>query len=270
MQTGYGVGQKMKDIIKAQLYQLKKERIIYVIFVVTLFLQCTMMIGELDLMNASDASAGFYAAGAGSNMIIMSLMFAMMLTGIICSTDFMDKTANYELMCGHLRRNMYFGRVVPGLIIGTAGTMIISAAPIILCSILYGWGNTVSPGDLITRWVLSIFPIFRVICEFVFISYIVKNAYIVMVVSFIVSMVGASYLQLIENGSLHFLGLGSLYCLFDCKPWTTYTLVGEKSITVYDTTIYARDVMEVTAFSMIFGILFLWLGYWFFAHDDLN
>lgn len=260
----------MKNIIKAQLYQLKKERILYVIFGVILVMQITMMVGELDFINSSDVSAGFYAAGAGSNVAIMSLMFAMMFTGVVCSTDFMDKTANYELLGGHLRRDMYFGRTVLSLVIGTAGTMVIGAAPVILCSVWYGWGDTVRFGDLFVRWILCVFPIIRVICEFIFFSYIIKNSYIIMLLAFLISMSGAAYMQLVKDGSLHFLGIGSLYCLFDCKPWATFTLVGERTITVYDTTIYAGDILAVIAFSVIFGSIFIWMGYCFFARDDLN
>ncbi len=260
----------MKNIIKAQLYQLKKEKIIYIIFGVVLLLECTTMAGEMDLAGSTETGGGIYAAKMGVYIMSIALMFGTMLTGLVCSSDFMDKTVHYEIMGGHERKNSFFGRAAVSLAAGTAGTMIISAVPVILCTLLYGWGDSIDFLGIFVRWLLSVFPVFRLVCEIVFLSCLIRNAYAVMGIAFFVSLTGDSIVQLMGNGSIHFLALGSLHAVFDCSPWMTGTLSGEKTLMLYDTAIHAETVAAAVVFSVVFGIFFLYLGYRFFAKDDLN
>lgn len=260
----------MKNIIKAQLYQLKKEKMIYIIFAIVLLLECTTMAGEMDLAGSAETGGGVYAARMGVYIMSIALMFGTMLTGLVCCSDFMDKTVNYEIMGGHERRNAFFGRAAVSLAMGTVGTMIISAVPVILCTMLYGWGDSIDFGSIFVRWLLSVFPVLRLICEMVFLSCLIRNAYAVMGIAFFVSLAGDSIVQLMGNGSIHFLALGSLKAVFDCSPWVTGALSGEKEIILYDSAVHAEAVVPAVAFSVVFGIFFLYLGYRIFAKDDLN
>jgi len=259
----------MKQIMKAQLYQLKRNKLIYVIFFGLVFMQCTTLLGEIGF-SSKTVTAGTYVAEGGSYVMSVALIFALVLTGVICGEDFIDKTINYELMSGHLRRELYFGRALLSLLIGTAGTIILNIVPVIAACMMNGWGNEVSAWEVFLRYMLSVFPVLRMICEFVFISYIVKNSYIVMALGFVVSMAGDAWIGLFGEGNLLFLGTGNLHMLFDFTAWSTYTLVGEKEIIIYDAALSSGNVAGTIAASVLIGGLFFILGYLYFEKDDLN
>lgn len=259
----------MRQIMKAQLYQLKRNKLNYVIFVVLAFMQCTTLMGEIGF-SSKTVTAGTYVAENGGYVMSVALIFGLMFTGIICGEDFIDKTVNYELMSGHLRRELFFGRAVLSLLIGTAGTIILNIVPIAAAWIMSGWGDEVSAPEVFLRYMLSVLPVLRLICEFVFISYIVKNSYIVMALGFVASMAGNAWIELLEAGNLIFLGTGNLHMLLDFTSWGTYTLAGEKEIMVYDAALPAGDVAGTVLASVLIGGLFLILGYLYFEKDDLN
>lgn len=259
----------MINIMRAQLYQLKRTGLIGIVFVCVLIMQITTLIGEMNFLD-STITAGKYVAENGTAVAFVSLIFALVFTGEVCGADFVDKTTNYELMGGHLRKEVYFGRAMISLCIGTIGALILNALPVVIAYILGGWGSEVSFLDIFFRYLLSVFPVVRIICEFIFLSYIVKNAYIVMAGGVVISLVGSGWTEMFPNGSPKYTGMGNLSEIFDLPFWGTYTLVGEKNIVVYDAALSAGDVADTILSSVIFGGMFLLLGYLYFKKDDLN
>lgn len=259
----------MINIMKSQLYQLKRTGLICIVFVCVLIMQFTSLMGEMNFLDSA-ITAGKYVAENGTAVAFVSLIFALVFTGEVCGADFIDKTTNYELMSGHLRKEVYFGRAMISLFIGTTGTLILNALPVVIAYILGGWGSEVSFFDIFFRYLLSIFPIVRIICEFIFLSYIIKNAYIVMAAGVVISLAGSGWTEMFPNGSPKYMGMGSLSEIFDIPFWATYTLVGEKNIVVYDAALSAGNVAGTILSSVLFGGLFLLLGYLYFKKDDLN
>lgn len=264
----------MRQIMKAQLYQLQKNRLPAIVFILLLFIQCTQMLGESDFMNGQSPgaliAAGDYVAGNGIYVTLYALVFALFFTAYVCGVDFVDKTTNYELMSGHERKDVYFGRAVLSIIGGTVGTMLLCAFPVLVGSIAGEWGDSISFLDVLVRYLLSFFPIARIVCEFVCLTFFVKNAYIVMAVGVVVPLYGGMLPAMFTEGTASFLGVTSVAKLYDFSSWGTYTLVGEKNIVIYDAAMKAGEVVPVILASIIFGGLFLMLGYWFFKKDDLN
>lgn len=264
----------MKKIMKAQLYQLRRTRLLFIIFVLLLLIECTQMLGESNFANGGRSGAlilaGDYAAGNGIVVAAFALMFAFVFTAEVCGGDFIDKTTNYELMSGHERKDVYFGRAVISIVGGTVGTMLICVFPILVGSIAGKWGDTVSFGNVLIRYLLSVFPIARIICEFVFLTFLVKNAYIVMTAGVVVALYGVVIPAMFPEGTAAFLGLTGLAKLYDFSAWNTYTLVGQKNIVIYDAALKAGELFPIVLASVVFGGLFLMMGYWFFKKDDLN
>lgn len=264
----------MKQIMKAQLYQLRKSRLIWIVFILLLLIQCTQMLGESDFVNQAGLdvliSAGDYVAGNSMTIVSFALVFALTFTALVCGADFIDKTSNYELMSGHERKDVYFGRAIISIIGGTVGTMLICAFPVFVGSVAGQWGDSISFGNVMVRYLLSVFPIVRIICELVFLTFLVKNAYIVMAAGVIVILYGTMIPTMFTGGTAAFLGLSTLAKLYDFSAWSTYTLVGQKTIVVYDAAMKAGEIIPLVLASIVFGGLFLMLGYWFFKKDDLN
>ena len=182
----------------------------------------------------------------------------------------MDKTTNYELLMGHLRKDVYVGRALLSMLVGMTGSIILIIIPIGWLCIMDGWGNEMDLGKALLRLLLCLFPIGRIICEFIFLTYIVKNPYPVMIAGTLVSVYSVGIIPMFTTGDIGVLGLGNLSQLMNFTAWRTFALVGEKEITIYDASIAAGDVIRTILLSVVIGGLFLGLGYVFFKKDDLN
>lgn len=120
----------MKNLIKAQLYQLKKDRLVQITFVGMLLI-LLMMAYINQLLAVTEASGldtvtggGFFANNLVGAMTV-GLMFVIISVPRICGWDFTDKTTNYELMSGHIRREVYFSRIAVSLLVGVIGLSLI-------------------------------------------------------------------------------------------------------------------------------------------------
>ncbi len=263
----------MKNIVKAQLYQLLRSSIIYkaflclVVFQIMVFVVARRSVLEME---GRAFSAGNSLADGGYIIVCFAIIFAIILTGHICGADFVDKTTNYELLNGHLRRDIYFGRAILSMLVGLTGAIILIIIPIAWVGVMDGWGSEIDLGKALLRLLLCIFPIWRIICEFVFLTYVVKNPYLVMIAGTLVSIFSVTVLPVLTAGDISVLGLGNLSQLMNFTAWQTFALVGEKEIIIYDASLAAGEVVSTILLSVGIGGLFLWLGYGFFQKDDLN
>ncbi|MCM1273082.1 MAG: hypothetical protein NC225_08200 [Clostridium sp.] len=260
----------MKDLIKAQLYQLKKNRLVIIVFFAALLIQFTNIISEISY-NEAGFPASTYIVDMGLEMIFMSIFFPIIFAGCVCGGDFPDKTTNYELMSGHTRKQVYFSRAVISLVGGAVGEFIIIIAPVVFLSVTNGWGTDILVREAVTRYLLMLFPIARIICEFIFFTYIVKNPYITMASSYLVMMLGVSYGELFSDKASVFLGISNIMKLGTYESWSTYTIDNTVDmIKVYDAALSVGDIISTVSASVIIGGLFLLIGYRYFHADDLN
>lgn len=257
----------MNHIIKAQLYQIRKTKFTPLVFVAMAVLNLTVFFGELGYRNY-EVSAGECVAGMAAAMLSTAVIFAIIFTGYVCGGDFTDKTSNYELMSGHTRRQAYFAHAVVSIVVGTAGTAILLILPVIVGSAAFGWGTELDAGNALLRYGLSMLVVMRIICEFVFLTYVVKNPYVTMAGGYIIFMCS----QLLTNKSSSvFLGITCFNKLGSFESWFTYTLDNTVDlIEVYDAVLSVGDIASIVVSSIGIGGLFLWLGYKFFAKDDMN
>lgn len=260
----------MKDLIKSQLYQLRRSRLIPVVFIVTIAMQISIMMGEWNYQGQG-IYGSTYVATSGSSIVMIAIIFAIVFTGEICGADFLDKTTNYELMSGHTRKQIYFSRAIISLIGGGVGGMIIMAAPVIVSTAVCGWGTDIKAGEVIFRYVLSLLPVLRIICEFIFLTYIVKNPYVTMVCGFLVFVMGESWPELVGQSNSVLLGITNISMLTEFESWSTYTLDNTVDmIMVYGARLSAGDIAATVFGSIIIGGMFLAIGYIYFNRDDLN
>lgn len=263
----------MKNIMKAQLYQLLRSSILYktflclVVFQIMVFVVARHSVLEME---GRAFSAGNSLADGGYIVMCFALVFAIIATAYICGADFVDKTTNYELLTGHLRKEAYFGRALLSMQVGIAGAALLIIIPIAWLCVMDGWGNEMDFGKALLRLLLCLFPIWRIICEFIFLTYIVKNPYPVMIVGAFVSVYSVGIIPMFATGDIGVLGMGNLSQLMNFAAWRTFALVGEKEIVIYDASLTAGDVVSTILLSVLIGGLFLGLGYVFFKKDDLN
>lgn len=258
----------MKDIIKAQFYQLTKEFIpFFTLIGITLCSVLITMAVELQFFGETEPKTGCECFAESSlGFVSMAMLFVAITVPMMCGNDFLDKTTNYELLSGHIRREVFFGRAIPTIIVGTLGYMIASTAPVIATTIKNGWGDYISIEDACFRLFLMFFPVIRIICELIFLSFIIKNPYIVMALGWLSVMIGN---MLIGTGGYFSLGITTIGKVVTVDSWSTYGL--EENINfIYDAAFPAADVALVIISSVVVSAASLYLGYIFFKKDDLN
>lgn len=265
----------MWSVAKAQLYQLKKDFITPLVFFGLLLLEAaTMLIGVLTMINEHLQNPTMPEPTAGELFIIQLSMpffgavFAIVVTATFCCSDFSDKTLNYELMTGHRRSDSFFARALLSLAFGIGGAALLEFAPVCVLSAIYGWGENVIFRDAMLRGALVLLPVARLICEFVFISFLVKRRFAVMALGFVIIMLENS-LPLFTESRSPLLAQTNINLLTYINAWSSFGLQGNIHV-VYEAAIPARDVLLTVAASVGFGALFLFLGYVFFRHDDID
>lgn len=256
----------MKDILKGQLYMLPKYGISHFVFIGIVLLQIMATFFTVKTTPELIQNAGIFASVPDTSYVMISVVYIFTLTAQICLADFSDKTSYYELMGGHTRSEVYFGRAIPCLIIGTLGALILMTIPDITATVMLGWGSDIPVGQIIIRRLLLVFPLFRLAAEFVLISFLMKNMTGVMATGFAVYMSGW-YLSM--KSSSPWLGMTSISMLYQTDIWVTYGLDGKFHFS-YGTSLQPETVVSVILFSLAASAISLFMGYFFFRKDDMN
>lgn len=260
----------MRSLLKSQLYQLRKSSIVWTIFAAVMLLQVLLLFGEWAYQG-EEVPADTYVATNGGQIIWVSIMFAIVFAGYVCGADFTDKTINYELLSGHTRKQVYFGRAVISMVGGCLGSMLIMAVPVVISVAACGWGTDVKAGEIILRYALSALPILRLICECIFLTYVIKKPYITMAGGFLTYILGMLLPDLVGKTDSVLLGITNISKLTEFESWSTYTLDNTVDlIVVYGAKLSAGDIASTIFASAIIGGLFLATGYLYFNRDDLN
>ena len=150
------------------------------------------------------------------------------------------------------------------------GALFFTILPVGIYTALYGWGDKVAFGPILLRLLLMLLPYLRLVCEFAFLTFLVKNPYVVMGLGYVVFMLMAVLLSgtTIEVNSV-FLGITNLTLLSMVSKWATYGLGGDMNY-IFDASISAGTIWGTVAASVVFGAAALYLGYVFFKNDDVN
>ncbi|MGN0436946.1 MAG: hypothetical protein ACI4F4_00360 [Lachnospiraceae bacterium] len=257
----------MKNIIKAQIYQLKRDKLLKIIFLVVLFMQITNIFGYV--MGEQNVTADVYLIQNGVYVSLLALLFGMLFTSQVCGSDFVDKTTNYELLSGHKRSEVYFGRTIISVIGGLLGTMLLLLLPLLLFSLIYGFGSEITISQAMIRIALFIFPAFRMICEMIFFVYIFKNSYFAMIISGLIFFVSQNLMMFLKKVDSLFLASTNITGLFSFETYQTYSAVTLEQYYIYNGSLTASYVAGTIVSSIVFGMIFLLLGYVFFQKDDI-
>ena len=260
----------MKNIMKAQLLQLKKDRICRFILIGILVVMFMLVYMIVDMASGDiEITGGEHAVMLATMMPLLAQFFMYLFTAQACGADFTDKTMNYEIMSGHTRRQVYFGRVIPTLVIGTLVTLLLIAVPIAADVIMMGgWGDKVNFTDMLLRYLLMAFPVARTICEFIFLTFIIKNPYIVMGISYVACIVLCMNVPTTTDHCF-VLGMTNINEITVINEWQSFGLGGDLHY-IYETGLSADFVIPTIIVSVIIGGIALLLGYTFFKNDDMH
>ncbi len=257
----------MKNIIMAKWHQMMCSKLLIRIFVVMMLVQTVMVLSET--MYGTPMSASEFITKFGNMLVTFGISMALVATGDICGGDFLDKTCNHELMGGFQRREIYGAKVILSVAVGLISFFFSAGLSVALPLFIGGWGNVIAPQDFFVRFLLLVFPVFRIICIFVCLNYIIKNGYIGMCAG-----IGAFFVFVFDIGRLlpvkDWSAIGAISELTDYTLWETYSLCGGEVITIYDAGVVITDVAKMSILSVLVGMAFLWIGYQFFKRDDMR
>lgn len=260
---------KMKNIVKAQFFQIVRDKVIKYMVVITLLMQIMMVMLPIWLENQEPVTGGEFFATEGS-AYLFPIFYVILVTAQICGADFLDKTHNYELSGGHRRYEVYLGRVIAATLVGGVGALFFTILPVGIYTAIYGWGDKVAFGPILLRLLLMLLPYLRMVCEFAFLTFLVKNPYVVMGLGYVIFMLTAALMSgtTVEVNSA-FLGVSNLSLLSMVSKWATYGLGNDLNY-IFDATLEAGVIWGTVAASVVFGAAALYLGYVFFKNDDMN
>ena len=258
----------MLNIIRSILRQIRKDKLLWFFGVYLLFMVVITFVGEEIDWNVSGSDF--------SCNVAIFLQFGLPMTvGVLttraCGADLRDKTANYEVLFGKKRWEVYLGRFIPSLLVSLALTAVIAAVPVLFFTVKNGWG-----GSLPAKQALQIFGVlftltFRMVCFYTAFTFLCGND----VVALIAALVGAVVL-LIASALMKEVGyeltwhtaLTDLTRLLDFTN-TTSGFFNGKDITVYKLDLPVKLLWRMVCTS--FGIGSAWLlgGYAIFRKRDI-
>ncbi|MGN0578328.1 MAG: hypothetical protein ACI4J4_06890 [Ruminiclostridium sp.] len=260
----------MYNLIKALNYQTRRDNFLFYSVLAGCFSYILTIIvysehGDLSKLSGGEAVAAFGSSCAGL------VFFVLVLTARICGWDYGDKTMNYELLSGHSRAAVFWSRSIVSLVWCIPVGFLIMVLPTAVLTLINGWGDNMDFGGAAIRFLLTIFPLFRLTCEFILLTFIVKNCYLSMVLGFILTEITQIAVLFITDMSkieiTYQLAISNLTALFEFNDKMGY--VNGKDITVYQTGLEPEFILGTILFSLGVGIICLVIGSLLFKKRDI-
>ena len=259
----------MTNIIKEMLKQTRHDKLLWLgaVYIGALF--ATMF---MDNGLTTDTGSSFFGFSMQSMFIMIPLILGTM-SARICGADLRDKTANYELLFGKKRWEVYFGRFIASFIACFAVMAVIFAVIIVLPTVLNGWGASLTVRNAAAHLAL-LFPImFRILCFFTAFTFLCRND----IIAFVVAIVGTLMMfvfvlamsQLADIELTWHLAVSDLMHLMDFSN-TTSGFADGRDITVFKAPIETAAAVRSLLASFGFGSFWLFGGYMLFRKSDIS
>lgn len=259
----------MTNIIKEMLRQTRRDKLLWLgaVYIVVMF---AGMFSDSGLF--SDTGSGFFGF-AMQSMSIMTPIILGTMAARICGADLRDKTANYELLFGKKRGEVYFGRFIAVLIAGFAVMTVIFAVIIVLPTSLNGWGASLTARNAAVHLAL-VYPImFRLVCFFTAFTFLCRND----IIAFVAAVVGTLMMfvfifamaQLADIELTWHLAVSDLMQLMDFSN-TTQGFVDGRDITVFKAPIETAAAVRSLIASFGIGSFWLFGGYMLYRKRDIS
>lgn len=253
----------MKNIIKAQLYQLKRDKLLWILFFGMILLILRELAGYM-VYSPEELSGSYFSANI-VDMGMYSTSYIILAAAYITGRDYMDKTINQDVLCGHSRKAVFWGRALPALLITLITTVILLLIIPICSTMIYGWGENITIAEFLFRMMIYVFLVIRVGCEVIFLTCVLQDLYKVYIVSFFVYFVGMFLDE--KNGYVFASDAGR--SIFDFKSWIIYHIDGTGEC-LYEKTLSGDTVCIFIATSIGISIICMMMAVHFFKVQDMD
>ncbi|MGN0650484.1 MAG: hypothetical protein ACI4KM_08620 [Oscillospiraceae bacterium] len=258
----------MLNIIKAQNYQARND---LVIVVALLFIGVIYVLSpQLNNVPFSELTGSMYAVNSEKTFLLFIVLF---ITARICGWDQSDKTINYEILAGHGRAAVYFGRIITCLIWTLASCAVLMFAPLGFCSAVNGWGYSADFSWVMIRCLLAFLPIIRVTLELALFTFLLRSSGLSIVLGYLLIEFSALADFLFgmdsDSGISWALGVPNLMHVAGFSDYS-YGYVNGEDVVVYNSALEPPLIFGTVAASVIVGAVCLLLGYVVFKKRDMK
>lgn len=260
----------MKSILKSQFYQMKLPYIWKKLLPILLVFNFLIIYVNVVLDEGFEGLSEFVVGGEYGNLLSFVVIFIVIATAEICGNDFADRTINHELLSGHSRKDVFWGRAVAAIGVSLISALFLMIIPLVAFAAMGYWGDAITLTGMVLRVVLCMFPLMKVSCEMILLTCIVKNGLLASVIGFVVTVIVGVIGGMKALGCPYLISGSNLLKLFRFDGWSTYRMKDLKEFAVYESMVDSKDAVLTIIISILAGALFLWIGYKFFEKDDLK
>ncbi len=261
----------MRNIIKALNYQVKTDNVTY--YTIAFMLLAYAGIFLLDGAEWGSVTGSMIVAFL-SGIYPYIIPFIILIIGVrICGWDFEDKTINYEILSGHKRSEIFFARVITALVWCVSMCFAFMLAPVLVFTIINGWdgnGMAMSFGDAAACFAMSVFPIIRIVCQYIFLTFLLKSANLAWFSGYLLSMLSMGIPMLFEELSdfrfTYHLASTNFMELFKFNQSMGY--VNGEDVSLFESMLEPSLVCETIVVSLTVSAVCLALGYVLFRKRD--
>lgn len=262
----------MSKSLKSLFYGMIKEK-----YVIELMIGSIAVVFITILVNAIGDDTPLTMFDTFSNPDFGSLMRLVFmiapLTSILCiCRDFDDKTVNYEITGGAKRLEVFLTRYLTAMIIGGITVSLSVFVPMLLGTILCGFGNTSQAGSLIFRYILFVIASLREISFVCFICFIVRKSKLSVVVPgvlYTITLVVSIYLPTKDKTMTAFTNaMEAVNPKIDYIYNISQTGIAENMI--FDVNVAPEFVVKTIIMSITLAAVYGLLAWVFFKSDDME
>ena len=265
----------MFNLIKAQQYRTLRDYTTYIIIIVGAAIYCFATMLTLSDSSSDSTGAGNFFLMAASAQSGVGNLLLMGLTAVICGSDMLDRTMNFELLDGAKRSRVFFSRFILSLCWGLVVIYAIVLLPVLFISLTSGWGNVITAAGFAKRMVMLLFPYVRMIALYTALTFILGDYRAVVAIGFIIcefELVADMMLQEIAKLPPYVRALfsvTSVNVLLDVDNMG-FDYVDAKDISVVKDTLTLSDNIICAVVCVVFTVLLLALGLGVFKKKDLK
>ena len=164
----------MKNVIRSQLYQLVLDKAIFLIILMWLIMD-SVDIGSILYEISLSGKACSGGKMLSSDWFRMSEVFIAVITSMIMTKDYFDKTLYYEFMSGKSRSAIFMGRFIVALVISEVGMLLSMWCFPLVYTAVCGWGEELAVSGAVQRTLICMLIAFRICAEFALFSVIFRR-----------------------------------------------------------------------------------------------
>lgn len=263
----------MWNLIKAQHYQLRNDKVIRWIWILFLGSQVWTYWVKVQDVSLGEMTGSYSCVGDAFELVIVLSIFVVSVTARVMGRDYKDKTMNYELMAGHSRSDVLLSRLIVSLLHSAVGCILCLFLPMVFFTVINGWGNSTDFGNVILLYVVSFLPLFRIWGECVLLTMLLKHDYMAMIIGTVL-FYGSMLIVLLTKIFVDF----EFILQFSCSNLNKLLsidngrmhYVNSEDVWVYESAAGPELMIGTIVVSLIAGVVCLLLGYLYFKKSDMN